>query len=390
MAGADLAYSYSGLGSNVNPAGMTRVKNGNFSAYGEVVDTSGWRHRDSLGNDADNTFSGLPIIGFGYVFRPDRFENLAFGLALIGQGGVGFKYEELTTTAGNEDELSSMFGVFRLAPSVAWKVNERLSLGLSAGLNYAEATEKGFPETSIAATVDTSAFYGVELEELSGFSGSYRLGLQYKLSDNLRLGLAYGSPTELKLEKGQATVNFEALGLDKVQYNKASVSGLELAEELGIGFVWQLNPRWELAADFSWINWSSAMEKSKVVVSGPSHSEAPSRIVSESYLGFRDQYAVSLGARYRYDMKTSLMAGVTYGRNPVPESTLSPTLSVILDYHFAFGIARQISQNWRWVATALITPTKKVNYQNDSLPLGSVAEQRVQFVGFTFTLERNW
>lgn len=390
MGGADLARASSGLGSNVNPAGMSAVRRGNASAYFEYFNTYGWEHRDSLGNRAGTDPRHLAIFGGGFALRPERMSELVFGVAVLGQGGVGYTYPDLLTTAGNRDELSATFGVFRIAPSVAWQPTDRLSVGLGVGVNAAESNQKLFPDTSIAGSGEDPGFFGLKLKDLAGVSPSYRLGLHYRLSDSLVLGAAYGSTTELRLRDGNAVLNFEAIGLGRVRYGDASLRGLELPEELGVGISWQATERWELALETTRLNWSESVTEAHLKLTDPDNPAAPATIESVSALDFRDQQVVSVGTRYRWFDDLWLMTGFTWGRNPIPSGNVTPVLSVISETHYTIGLTRRFGSGWRGILSVMYLPRKTVSYTSRSLPLGEKAEQNGELIDLTFTIERTW
>jgi hypothetical protein len=50
-------------------------------------------------------------------------------LGIFFQGGAGFAFEDVTTPAGDRGELSALFGTLKLAPGVAWRIDDTLSVG---------------------------------------------------------------------------------------------------------------------------------------------------------------------------------------------------------------------------------------------------------------------
>jgi long-chain fatty acid transport protein len=80
------------------------------------------------------------------------------GVGLFAQGGTGNVYKNLATPFGGHDELSSVFRIAKLSFGGAWQPNQRLSLGASLALIYADLQQKVFPETSVAG------FSGYQIE----------------------------------------------------------------------------------------------------------------------------------------------------------------------------------------------------------------------------------
>lgn len=388
MGSAAIARSHNAIGSNTNPAGMTAIDNKNASGYGEWFSTAGLIHTDSLGNDHRSKPAFVNVFGAGYAQRLN--EDVVLGLAFIAQGGVGFRYEDLLTEGGNRDELSVEFGVFRIAPAIAWQATDKLSVGISVGLNYSMAEQRVLPNTSIAPSGSDPGFAGISLDGMSGWSGSYRLGLQYALSDTVMLGAAYGGATKLKLQDGEGTVNFEAHGLGRVNYADARMDGLEFAQELGVGVSWDITPEWEWATDVAVLDWSQSMKESRLTLSSPDNANAPQTIAATQALDMRDQYIVSTGVKHRWSEDLDVMAGYSYARNPLPDENLTPLFNIIAEQHFTVGVSRQFSSGWKLLGSFFYIPKVEGEYQNTLLPLGERSKEEESGWDVTITLERNW
>lgn len=396
MAGADVARTDNALGASVNPAGLSRIEQGNFGVYGEVFHFTRWRHQDDLGND--QRVSQLTATAFGLGYAKRLRDDVVAGVAMMGQGGIGLEYKGLLTEAGNRDELSTMVGVFRISPSVAWQYSPELSLGASLGINYSSASQKIFPNTSIAPDQNQPGFAGMKLDGMESWSLSYRLGMLYKLTADLTLGLAYGSKTKISLEGGDAVVNYEsfdAFGNQRVRYSDAELKGFALPQEVALGLSWQVNPRWELAAEIAWLKWSEAMAESRLRVSGPQTDnqnvrDFASNIVALTPMELNDHYPVSLAARYQLDEKSHLMGGVSYAKSPLPPENAAPLFSIMTEAHYTAGYSRKLDSNWTMVATTFYISENEVNYRNQGLPLGDRAREKSGGWDLTVTFERDW
>ena len=141
-----------------------------------------------------------------------------------------------------------------------------------------------------------SGFFGTKITDVNGYSYSWRAGLQYDISPTLTVGLAYGAPTELKLEGGKATVNFEDIGLGRVNYAKAKIDGLSIPQEIGLGFSWQVTPQLNLGADINWYEWSEALGKVKTSLSQPQQTAPMDRINAVGDFGGQNNFSKSVAA----------------------------------------------------------------------------------------------
>ena len=391
MAGADIATVDYPLAANINPANPARMAtNDQLQVWMELWTNHFIEHSDSVGNDEKAAIPVNGLLGGGFSHRPAPDSPWVFTFAATAAGGVGNSFEDLQTTAGNRDDLEALFGVFRILPSVAWAANEKLSLGASLNINYSEADQKVFPDTSIAASTG-SPFYGIELEGLSGLSFSYSLGLNYRFSEALQLGLSYQSPTEIRLENGKASVNFSAEpGGSIVHYDDASIRGLKLAEEFGLGIAWQISPRWMIAADIVRQNWEDAFAESRLQLSQPYSSTAPAVIRQTAEIGYHNQTAYAIGTRYQYSDNLQLYAGFLYAKIAAPRHTETPTGALLFESHFAAGLTWQINDRWELGFAGMITKKEEREFSSNDLPIGDRAKQEAQVLLVDGSLIYRW
>ena len=221
MGGADVAMAWDTAALNTNPAGLSNIGNQALDLFSAVAYALDVGHADSFGNDAsvDNKLIGLG--GFGYARRFQGIPLVA-GIGLFAQGGAGNVYKDLATPFGGRDELSSLFRIAKLSFGGAWQPDERLSIGASLALVYADLQQKVFPQTSVAG------FSGYQIEGPYVVKPGLMIGVQYRPRPDLTLGATYTSATDLPLEGGHLTADLSAQGLGKVTYHDVSLTGLPL------------------------------------------------------------------------------------------------------------------------------------------------------------------
>jgi long-chain fatty acid transport protein len=389
MGGADVAVARDSLAINTNPAGLGQIPRQAFDFY--VTPYYDWNgHADSYGNDqlVSNQFGA--IFGTAYA-RPVENTPLVAAIGLFVQGGIGYHYTGLETAFGTRDEASSMFSVAKLAPALAWRVNDRLSLGLNAGLVYASLSEALFPDTSVMNAQDPAAsFYGLRLHGASGLSYSGRIGLQYRAGDALSLALSYAGKTRLPMSGGRLSFNESAAGLGTVTYGDTRIEGLALPQEVAAGLAYRPDGRWLLSAEVKWLDWSGALRSLSLDARGPDNSGVPAALNLPTRLGFRDQYVAALGMAYRYSDRTTLRAGFNYARRPIPEQNLSPTFAPISAPHVMAGLSRRLGAQWELGSAVEYEPTQTVTYTNPAQPFGANARERLTAVLLHLMISRRW
>jgi len=386
MAGTDMAFSNDPLSINNNTAGIAKSKSAQFSTAIEGFGMNGIRHADSLGNDDRSGIDrGLLVSGAWSTPLASR-SDITVGLGLFAQGGVGYEYKNLNTAFGNSDDLTALFGVFRLAPAIAWNISDKLRVGFSGSINYSEAEQEVFPNTSDAS----SGFPGLDIKNMSGVSYAWRAGIQYDLNDQFTLGVAYGSDTELVLEDGNAVVNFDAMGLGRVKYTSAKIDGLSLPSELGIGLAWKITPKLSLGADLNWYRWSKALGTVTTQLSGAQTNGAPDKIKINTDFGGQDQFSSSIGSKYQLNDKTQFLAGVNHVGNVIKHGNESPLNNLIAKWHFSAGLNHELDQHWKTSLTGTYMAKLKRQYTNTQLPLGREAQESFSAYSVAVGVTYNW
>src|SRR3546814_14325693 len=108
------------------------------------------------------------------------------------------------TAFGTLEDVSLIFGSFKMAPGVGWNVTERLILGASLGVVYSQARAKFFADTSYVDVEGEAPFSGFRLDGASGWSASGKIGFQYRPASNWVIAGAYTSKTPIRIKIGRA------------------------------------------------------------------------------------------------------------------------------------------------------------------------------------------
>jgi long-chain fatty acid transport protein len=307
-----------------NPAGMT------YLAEGHSISMSGTLLSRSIKYKDTGTFTRPGALdGFGStVYAPTGDGGNAGGLALIPAGfwayslspslriGVG-----VSPTFGNETEYDKNFRGFNagyygameqinINPSIAYKVNEKVSVGV--GLNFAHNETEfkfGVPVKNAIGAVGFPAGAHVDVKG-DDWAVGYNLGAMFQLSPSTRVGLTYRSNTKFHLE-GKQKVSNTGAGLTAVgAVNQDIKATLEMPDSASLAVFQQLSDRWQLLGDFTWTGWSSIDDV------GLKNKQSGALIKTLSY-NFQDTYRVGLGANYQYNEAWKLRFGIAYDKSPV-------------------------------------------------------------------------
>ena len=303
-----------------NPAGMTNLPKGhNISASGTLLN-----RKVEFNNKGSSTTPGF---GFGSSFPlPAGDGGDAGGLAVLPAGfwaygiapnlsvGLGFG-----PTFGNKTEYQSDFigrnaGFFfemkqiNINPSIAYKLNDMVSLG--AGINFAhnESTFKqGNPLVMPAAGYLPNNYLKVTADD---WAVGYNLGATFQLSPATRIGLAYRSELEFDLE-GKEKWKFTAAGFGPVAplVNQKIKGELKTPANFSLAVSHKASDKLELLGDVTWTDWSVVSTLTVKSKAGVPLQELP--------YNFEDTYRVGFGASYQYNEQVKTRFGVAYDKTPV-------------------------------------------------------------------------
>ena len=319
-----------------NPAGMTRLSGLNVSGGLSAIKPS-FKFRDEGSTGPTTPFGALPLgTGRGgdagdWGFLPNAYASWELTPNWFVGLGIGAPFG-LTTEYHNDwigRYHSTKFAIesINLNPSVAYKVNDRLSLGL--GLNWMRLDadyRRAVPALALAEQVPPGAVPslvgGPDLMarvKMDGDAWGWNAGVLFQATPNTRIGLSYRSTVKINAS-GDTTLKGNlpaALGGTAVRQEVGAKASVRLPDTAVLSVVHDLNPTWQLLADVSWTGWSSI--KSLDIRNEPG-------LPGDSLdLRFKDTWRVALGANYHHNEKWTFKGGIAWDQSPVRNATYRPT-----------------------------------------------------------------
>jgi len=239
---------------------------------------SGWQTSKA------DTF-GVPEVGL----ITQLSDRLTFGLGMFGVSGMGVDYRnnnDLQSAMGRDLNMHTNFQFMRFIPSVAYKVNDALSIGGGVHLAYG-SLDMGAVMCADAA--DPNTCWNAGGGQSQDFGIGAHLAVAYRINDSIFAGMTYETPLSMTYERlfdSDGDGEYEAMDLTQPQ---------EVA--FGVGMIPLDNVK--LTADLRWINWSDA----------------------DGYKDFqwKDQWVIAVGGEYRPIPKLALRAGWNYAKTPIRE-----------------------------------------------------------------------
>jgi long-chain fatty acid transport protein len=298
-----------------NPAGMTRLPGFNVSAGVTAISTTfkfadggssgpgGLPLGSNTGGNAGSV-NAIPNAYFSWQLGPKWF----IGLGASSPFGLSTKYDK--NWIGRYQSTEFSIQTININPSVAYKVNDRLSIG--AGLNWQRLDadyQRKVPAVVVPADMNAEA-------KLGGDAWGWNLGLLYQLSHDTRIGASYRSTMHFSSSGTTTLSDIPGPLAGRLPSSADNSASFTLPDTATLSIVHDLNSKWQLLGDVSWTGWS----------------RLPSLDINNGALGqdhltlnFRDTWRVAMGVNYQYSPGWKFKAGVSYDQSPIPNDTVRPT-----------------------------------------------------------------
>lgn len=342
LAGADTAVATDFSAMNTNPAGMTQIQGRHAGASLTIIAPN--LHFRNSGSSQGGEDDPLLVPNLGYI-HPLSGTRLTLGIGLFTVGGTASDFRTLRTAAGTMDKTGTIIRHYKLTPSLAYKVTDRLSVGAALALSYSDVALKVAPNTVLLKGFETKGTCdranAVALPGSCAFAFGFtpKLGLMYKPHDMVTLGVAYTFKSVFDYDDDKVVVNQNVGGvpIGKVTYD-ADVSNFKWADDIAFGIAVRPTSRLLLSTKVQWINWDAALN---TVVLNLRNGNNPAKPTDTIFLRYNwdSQWVVAIGGAYDVTNQLNIRGGYNYGNDPVPDSTLDPTNLNIVEHHITVGAA---------------------------------------------------
>lgn len=297
-----------------NPAGMTQLQAREMSVGLSLVRPS-FKFTDQ-GSSA-GVLSGNAQDAGDWAALPNAYLSWALNKDLYVGVGMGAPFGLVTEY--NRDWIGSAHSIkfdiktININPSIAWRVNEKVSLGF--GVNWqrmeAEYVRRAgivdLPAGAGGVPIPRPLSQSFATLDADDDSWGWNVGALFTVSDATKVGVSYRSKIKHELE-GSLSV----AGPNPV-FNTVGSSGANATVELPDIFIFsvahKLDPKWELLGDVSWTGWSSVDKVDIMRSSGA--------LAQTLDTDFQDTWRVALGANYQLNDAWKLKFGVAFDETPV-------------------------------------------------------------------------
>ena len=306
-----------------NPAGMTRLAGNQMTLgaqmlYGDIdykVDDQSVAQQMVGGGSPGNVVGWLP--GGSAFYSHSISNDLKVGIGMYGNFGLSLDYGDNWAGRNRLDKATLM--ALTIQPTVAYRLNEKWSVGAGITANYGIAKLERIQPTT-----------GAKLEQDEGdWQYGARLGVMFEPSPSTRVGMVWTSKVEYELGFERPLSYTGPFGGTWTKTFTADAS-INTPQQLMISVYQKLSDRWAMMGNLGWQDWSAYSNNSIETNNGTSSSK----------LMLQDTWHIALGAQYQYNAATKLNGGIAYDTSWY-ESDNHASFSMPSSRSWRFGLGMQ-------------------------------------------------
>jgi len=336
-----------------NPAGLTQLKGQNVMVGVTYVRENGGEFTGTtpvdnnvpippgFTNQKSETQKSLNFfIPNAYYTRTTDSGNVAYGVGIFAPFGLGQEYNNPGTSIFRNQITKIDLMTVVVNPTIAFKVNEMLSVGFGIDWMYGKAELAKTPwNPALVPVAQNGNVFDLKLEG-DGDAWGYNFGLLLKPTKNVRIGASYRSPFTLKIKDGDVTLSNINPGVVPALAGLTTTKGsatISMPATFALGAAYTMG-RLTVEADADWTFWHSYNSlpidfKDNRPVVLPDSNQAKN---------WKDVVALRLGAEYRVTEPLALRAGFVYDPTPAPADTLGPELPDATRINYMVGAGYKV------------------------------------------------
>lgn len=275
-----------------NPAGMTQLRDREVSGGLTAIGTS-FKFSDDgssvgalagTGNGGDGGNWGFVPNGYlSWALSRDLYVGVGFGAP------YGLKTEYQTPWLGAAQSTSFDVKTYNINPSLAYRVNDALSLGFGVSWQRLETTY-----TRQLATI-SPAFAASQMKlTLSGELWGWNAGALISVSPATKVGVSYRSAMRHHTE-GKIDVSGPSAAINAA-YSSDAKAQLNIPDFFVLSVTHKLNERWEVLGDVSRTGWSIDPSVDIYRASNTGTGSGDGTLAQQLVTEFRNTWRVALGS----------------------------------------------------------------------------------------------
>lgn len=301
-----------------NPAGMSFLdKKFNLSVGGNAL-IAKTRFQDSQFNQKAATDNlGTPFSLYATYKINDW---VSAGLAVYTPYGSSVAWDQDWAGAHlvNNIDLAAIF----IQPTVSFKVGDVFSIGggpifVQGSVNFNRNLS---PNPALANT-------NVTLDATGISATGYNVGMMFKLSKKVTLGMDYRSEIIMEARGGSATYDRKGIASISPTISPSTLAftdgtfdaDLPLPAEFTTGISYKVSDKWLFAFDYNYTKWSVYKSLDIKI-----YNQSPTIVESKNLRNYKDVSAYRFGAQYKATDKITVRGGYYIDESPVQKGYFAP------------------------------------------------------------------
>jgi long-chain fatty acid transport protein len=307
-------------------------------------------------NESGNAAESAVVPNLYYTNKLN--DKWAVGFGITAPFGMTVEYDE--DWVGRYDAVTSDVLTININPAVAYRVNDKLSIGGGVSAQYIDAT--------LSSMVDVTGYSSTDYDILVENSGDdwgygFNLGLIYEINEATRFGFSYRSAYDHTLEGTVECDVPEALSDYSSLFETQDITAdITLPASASFSLYHQLNDKLALLADISWTQWSSFDE-----LTIEFEDSIAGTTESTTIENWDDSWRYSLGAIYQATAGLTLRTGVAFDETPISDEYRTPRIPGADRLWLTFGLSYNVT-----AAISVDTAYAHIFVDDASMDLGDV------------------
>jgi long-chain fatty acid transport protein len=304
---------------------------------------------DSASGEGYRTNSpvGTPFSAYG-LFQLRKMEALKLGLAVYTPFGSTVQYEDnwIGRFALTRLKLMAIF----IQPTISYRFTEKLGMGAGFVLSTGEVNlQKDIPVQDSLGNFAHAELQGKAL----GFG--YNIGISYRATKALTLGLTYRSQVNMAVDAGQATFTVPT-SLSTNFPNGSFSSSLPLPAVATLGIAYTFNRKWKAVLDVNYVGW-----KAYDTLAFDYATNTASLVDTKSARMYKDIFAFRGGVEYHFLNNLDVRLGGGYGFSPVQNGYVTPETPDKNRAYFTAGLSYRLGEHFSIDASVYYTQIQRTD-----------------------------
>lgn len=300
-----------------NPAGMTKLEGMQMQAGANLlIPNAKIKNNGStvpaafaVGGPSGNPYDPTPVPnGF---FSYQLTNSLWAGVGVTAPFGLGSDYGD--NWFGRFDSTKTELAVIDIQPTIAYKVNDWLSLGVGANIAHSSADLRNrvlFPETLVTGVPGVALNEGNSKLTGDDWGFGYSLGIQLQPLPTTTVGISYKSEVHHNLD---GKVQISTLGGASVAALTSNGSAkLTTPDHVTFGVAHDVTDRLTLQGQAQWFGWNNFDAITAFRDNG--------QVASSVEQGYQTTWAFSAGAEYKVDDQWRVRGGIQFDETPTTDA----------------------------------------------------------------------